>query len=87
MKLLFLTFEIARTRSIAINLLVIFKKSYLIQNFLLFYMQGTYIQISFSNRLQKLSGALQLFCNHWCKLERVESNNLKTWKLNIFIFF
>ena len=29
-------------------------------------------------------GALQEFCNRWCKREHVESNALNSWKLNIF---
>ena len=30
------------------------------------------------------AGALQEFCNRWCKREHVESNALNSWKLNIF---
>ena len=33
---------------------------------------------------RKKLGALQKFCNRWCKREHVESNALNSWKLNIF---
>ena len=31
-----------------------------------------------------IAGALQEFCNHWCKREHVEYNALNSWTLNIF---
>ena len=34
---------------------------------------------------EKIAGALQEFCNRWCKREHVESNALNSWKLNIFL--
>ena len=33
---------------------------------------------------EEIAGALQEFCNRWCKQEHVESNALNSWKLNIF---
>ena len=33
---------------------------------------------------EEIAGALQEFCNRWCKREHVESNALNSWKLNIF---
>ena len=33
---------------------------------------------------EEIAGALQDFSNRWCKREHVESNALKSWKLNIF---
>ena len=32
---------------------------------------------------EKIAGALQEFCNRWCKREHVESYALNSWKLNI----
>ena len=32
---------------------------------------------------EKMAGALQEFCNRWCKPEHVESNALNSWKSNI----
>ena len=42
------------------------------------------LPIEFKSRLEEIAGALQEFCNCWCKLEHVESNALNSWKLNIF---
>ena len=33
---------------------------------------------------EEIAGALQEFCNRWCKREHVEYNVLNGWKLNIF---
>ena len=33
---------------------------------------------------EEIAGALQEFCNRWCKREHVESNAFNSWKLNIF---
>ena len=33
---------------------------------------------------EEIAGALQDFCNRWCKREHYESNALNSWKLNIF---
>ena len=33
---------------------------------------------------EEILGALQEFCNRWCKPEYVESNALNSWKLTIF---
>ena len=30
---------------------------------------------------EEIAGALQEFCNRWCKREHVESNALNSWKL------
>ena len=40
--------------------------------------------IDFKSCREEIAGALQEFCNRWCKREHVESNALKSWKLNIF---
>ena len=41
--------------------------------------------IDFKSCLEEITGALQEFCNRWCKREHVESNvELNSWKLNIF---
>ena len=42
------------------------------------------MQIDFKSCHEKIAGALQEFCNRWCKREHVESNALNSWKLNIF---
>ena len=50
-------------------------------------MQGTYrfpVPIYFKSCREEIAGALQEFCNRWCKREHVESNALNSWKLNIF---
>ena len=39
--------------------------------------------IDFKSCREKI-GAIQEFCNRWCKCEHVESNALNNWKLNIF---
>ena len=41
--------------------------------------------IDFKSCLEEIAGALQEFCNRWCKREHVESNALNSCKLNIFI--
>ena len=41
--------------------------------------------IDFKSCREEIAGALQEFCNHWCKREHVESNALDSWKLNIFL--
>ena len=40
--------------------------------------------IDFKSCREEIAGALQEFCNRWCKREHVESNALNSWKLNIF---
>ena len=40
--------------------------------------------IDFKLCREEIAGALQEFCNRWCKREHVESNALNSWKLNIF---
>ena len=40
--------------------------------------------IDFKSCREEMAGALQKFCNRWCKREHVESNALNSWKLNIF---
>ena len=40
--------------------------------------------IDFKSCREEIAGALQEFCNRWCKQEHVESNALNSWKLNIF---
>ena len=40
--------------------------------------------IDFKSCREEITGALQEFCNRWCKREHVESNALNSWKLNIF---
>ena len=40
--------------------------------------------IDFKSCREEIAGALQEYCNRWCKREHVESNALNSWKLNIF---
>ena len=40
--------------------------------------------MDFKSCREEIAGALQEFCNRWCKREHVESNALNSWKLNIF---
>ena len=42
------------------------------------------LPIDFESRREKIPGALQDFCNRWCKREHVESNALKSCQLNMF---
>ena len=42
------------------------------------------VQVDFKSCREEIAGALQEFCNRWCKREHVESNALNSWKLNIF---
>ena len=42
------------------------------------------MQIDFKSCREEIAGALQEFCNRWCKREHVESSALNSWKLNIF---
>ena len=35
--------------------------------------------INFKLCREEIAGALQEFCNHWCKREHVESNALNSW--------
>ena len=42
------------------------------------------VSIDFKSCREEIAGALQEFCNCWCKREHVESNALNSWKLNIF---
>ena len=42
------------------------------------------LPIDFKSCLGEIACALQEFCNRWCKRVHVESNALKSWKLNIF---
>ena len=39
--------------------------------------------IDFKSCREEIAGALQEFCNRWCKRKHVESNALNSWKLNI----
>ena len=41
--------------------------------------------IDFKSCREEIAGALQEFCNRWCKREHVESNALNSWKLNTFL--
>ena len=41
--------------------------------------------IDFKSCREEIAGALQEFCNRWCKREHVESNALNSWKLTNFI--
>ena len=41
------------------------------------------MSIDFILSREEIAGALQEFCNRWCKREHVESNALNSWKLNI----
>ena len=38
----------------------------------------------FKSCREEIAGALQEFCNRWCKREHVESNALNSCKLNSF---
>ena len=40
--------------------------------------------IDFKSCHEEIAGALQEFCDRWCKREHVKSNALNSWKLNIF---
>ena len=40
--------------------------------------------IDFKSCHEEIAGALQEFCNRWCKRKHVGSNALNSWKLNIF---
>ena len=42
------------------------------------------VPIDFKSCREEIAGALQEFCNRWCKREHVESSALNCWKLNIF---
>ena len=42
------------------------------------------VPLDFKSCREEIAGALQEFCNRWCKREHVESNALNSWKLNIF---
>ena len=39
------------------------------------------VPIDFKSCREEIAGALQEFCNRWCKREHVESNALNSWKL------
>ena len=41
--------------------------------------------IDFKLCCEEIAGAIQKFCNRWCKREHVESNALNSWKLNLYI--
>ena len=41
------------------------------------------LPIDFETCCEEIAGALQEFCNRWCKREHIESNALNSWKLNI----
>ena len=41
------------------------------------------VPIDFKSCRVEIAGALQEFCNRWCKRQHVESNALNSWKLNI----
>ena len=42
------------------------------------------LPIDFKSCHEEIAGALQEFCNRWCKREHVEYNALNIWQLNIF---
>ena len=42
------------------------------------------VPIDFKSCCKEIAGALQEFCNRWCKQEHSEPNALNSWKLNIF---
>ena len=42
------------------------------------------VPMDFKSCRKEIAGALQEFCNRWCKREHVKSNALNSWKLNIF---
>ena len=42
------------------------------------------LSIDFKLCREQIAGALQEFCNRWCKREHVEPYALNSWKLNIF---
>ena len=42
------------------------------------------LPVNFKSCREEIAGALQEFCNRWCKREHVESNSLNSLKLNIF---
>ena len=42
------------------------------------------VPIDFKSCCEEIAGALQEFCNRWCKREHVESNALNSWKLFFF---
>ena len=42
------------------------------------------VPIDFKSYREEIAGALQEFCNLWCKREHVESNALYSWKLFFF---
>ena len=45
---------------------------------------GFLCQKTFRSCREEIAGALQEFCNRWCKRENVEINALNSWKLNSF---
>ena len=45
------------------------------------------LPLDFKSCREEIAGAIQEFCNHWCKPEHVETNALNSWKLNIFKIF
>ena len=45
---------------------------------------GFSLPIDLKSCRDEIAGALQEFCDRWCKGEHVESNALNSWKLNIF---
>ena len=90
-KILFLTPEIVKTLSIAINLLYIVTGDLKIitdSRIRSIICKGPKyrfpVPIDFISCREEIAGALQEFCNRWCKREHVESNALNSWKLNIF---
>ena len=40
--------------------------------------------IDFKSCCEEIAGALQEFCNPWCKREHVDSNAIDSWKLTFF---
>ena len=56
----------------------------MIQEFGLLYVRdlniGFLVPIEFKSCREEIAGALQEFCNRWCKQEHIELNS---WKLNI----
>ena len=40
--------------------------------------------IDFQKCREKIAASLNKYCNRWCKLEHVECDALKIWKLNIY---
>ena len=83
MKLLFLILEIVRTLNIAGHIVTRDLKIISDSRIRSTICKGPKYRLSLPIGSTD-AGALQEFCNRWCKREHVESNVLNTWKLNIF---